>query len=53
MEQEKASNERKFIRLPPELAGQVEELAKQEARTNTNMAGILIKEALIARGIQC
>lgn len=41
--------ERKFIRLPNELAEQVKHLAQQENRNLSNMAQVLILEALKAR----
>lgn len=39
----------KFIRLPNELAEQVKALAQQEDRYTSNMAQVLIREALQAR----
>lgn len=46
----KPTNERKFIRLPNELAERVRALAQQENRNLSNMAQVLIAEALTARG---
>ncbi|RRN04782.1 hypothetical protein EIM44_04915 [Bibersteinia trehalosi] len=45
----KPTSERKFIRLPNELAEQVKVLAQQENRNVSNMAQVLISEALQAR----
>lgn len=46
----KPTGARKFIRLPNELAERVRALAQQENRNLSNMAQVLISEALTARG---
>lgn len=48
----KPTTEWKSIRLPNELAEQMKSLAQQENRNLSNMAQVLINEALIARGNQ-
>lgn len=40
------------VRLPYELTARIRELAQKEARTAPQMATVLLKEALQARGIE-
>lgn len=45
------SVERSF-RLPPEVASGVDELARKDQRSMNNMAAVLLREALTARGMR-
>lgn len=49
---EDAKSVERSFRLPPDVAKGLDQLALRDQRSVNNMAGVLLREALTARGLQ-